>query len=262
MGIPVLAGAEFTGDERSEAPAAIVDETLAERLWPGAKAVGRRFKFRGADSPWITVVGVVGHVKHYGIKEDSRVQVYMPYTVDLWGLTLVAHTTGDPGALVPALRRELADLDPDVPLGFVTSMDDLFGATIGQEELAMRTLAIFAGVALILALMGLYGVVSYSVSLRTREIGVRMALGADGKRVLGQVLAQGLALSLSGVILGIVGALGAVRVLSSLLFGVQRSDPLTLAWVSGVMILVAVVGAGLPALRATRVSPTVALRAE
>ncbi|HSR43055.1 MAG TPA: FtsX-like permease family protein, partial [Longimicrobiales bacterium] len=228
LGIPLLAGRTFTADDGPDAPAAVIDATMAERLWPGETALGREVTLQG-DGPRATVVGVVAHVKHYGVNEEGRVQIYLPHTVRVWSLNVVVRTTGDPVALAPALRRAVAEVDPAVPVSRIRTMEDMFGETIATERLAARVLTAFAGVAVLLALLGLYGVISWSVGRRTREIGIRMALGARGRSVAARITAGGVLLAGGGVLLGLTGAVAATRALSGLLFGVEARDPVTLA---------------------------------
>ena len=267
MRVPLLSGRHF--DERDaakDAPKAVViDEKMARTYWPGQEAVGKRLKPGGAgsDSPWRTVVGVVGSVKQYALDTDSRVTVYMPHGQSPSGtMYVVARTSGDPGALAQAMTREARAVEPNVPVYDVKTMGARLSDSLARRRFAMTALGLFALVALLLAAVGIYGVMSYSVAQRTREIGVRVALGASRRDVLGLVLRRGLLLAGLGIGAGLVGAVPLARVMSSLLYGVSASDPLTYAAISLLLALAALLACYVPARRATKVDPMVALRYE
>ena len=246
----------------------VLNETAAKRLWPGGEAVGRRMAaatgfFGGGDS-LATVVGVVKDVRYGALDSEAMADVYYPaYQTGFGGFgTVFVRTRGAPLAARTAVERAIHELDPALPLYNVMTMEERAGAALARQRFATTLLGSFAGMALVLAAVGLYGVMAFSVAQRTREIGLRMALGADAPRVLRGVLGQGLALAGLGIVLGLGGALALQRVMSGMLYGVEPTDPLTLAGVSLLMAAAAVVAALLPARRATRVDPMEALRAE
>jgi predicted permease len=267
MRSPLVAGRQFTDADRAGAPAVcIVDQELVRRYWPNTDPIGKRITFNNlTDSSiqWIQVVGVVGHLAHEGLDAQKRVQVYFPLAQN--GLSFLGYTvrtTGDPLAALGAVRAAVRSVDPDLPLANVNTMEKLIEGSTGQRRFAMLLLIGFALLAMTLASIGLYGVMSYTVSQRARELGVRLALGAGTRQVLGLVLIQGLRLTLAGVAIGLVAAVGVTRVMKNMLFGLSTTDPLTFVTISLLLVAVALVASYLPALRATRVDPVVALRTE
>jgi putative ABC transport system permease protein len=277
MGIALRRGRTFTaGDARGATAVVIVDDTLVARLFPGEDPIGRRiaFEFRGdrrnPDPIWREIVGVVGHVRHYGIaSEPPFVQLYAPARqLPLWfeqrrpSMALMTRTALSPESLAAAIRREVAAIDPDIPVYGIQTMKTYLAQDTEQPRLMVLILGGLGGLALALAVIGIYGVVSYSVAQRTQEIGVRMALGATGGQVLGMVVRQALGLVLAGVFLGAAAALALGSVMRSLLFDVSPHDPATLAGIAAGLACVGVVAGAVPALRATRVDPLIALRAE
>jgi putative ABC transport system permease protein len=277
MGIPLRRGRPFApGDVRGATPVVIVDETLVARLFPGEDPLGRRiaFEFRGdRQNPnpiWREIVGVVGHVRHYGIaSEPPFVQLYTPVAqLPFWfeqrrpSMALMARTGLPPESLTAAIRREVAGIDADIPVYGVQTMKTYVAQNTEQPRLMVMILGGLGALALTLAVIGIYGVVSYSVAQRTQEIGVRMALGASGGQVLGMVLRQALALIAAGVLIGGGAALALGSLMGSLLFEVSPRDPATLAAIAAGLGVVGVVASVMPALRATRVDPLVALRSE
>ena len=283
MNIPIVEGRGFTDQDREDSPrVVVVDEMLARRFFPGGSPVGKRLRFGGPTAEgmhWFEIVGVAKHVKHYGPDEEGRVEVYRPYTQFVLaaghpalrgqplnyprGMNIAVRTSGDPAALAPALRNAVLEIDRDQPLSFVQTMDTIVASTIAPQRLATWLLGIFAAVALLLAALGIYGVMAYSVTQRTHEIGLRMALGAERRDVLRMIVGQGMKLTLIGVGLGLVGAFVVMRYgLTSLLFGVEASDPLTYGGVAVVLSAVALLSCFFPARRATKVDPMVALRYE
>jgi putative ABC transport system permease protein len=267
LAIPIRAGRDFTPEDREGAElVAILDEDLARTLWPGGDPIGRRVAFdRGEDRAmrWRKVVGVVGRVKQYGLDTDGRMQVYVPFAqLPFSSMTLVARTAGDPSDLAPSVRKLVASIDRDQPLSYVETMEKFLGDTVGPRRLSMLLVATFAAFAALLAVVGIYGVVAYSVSQRTQEIGVRIALGAQAGDVLRLMLGQGALLVGVGLVAGIGGALVVTRFLESLLFEVSPTDPWVFAGLASGLAGVALLASYLPARRATRVDPMIALRSE
>jgi putative ABC transport system permease protein len=263
MGIPLVRGRVFDGhDGPATPPVVVVNDTMARQVWPGADPVGRRLRFKGRDR-WVTVVGVVGDVKHGGLGDEPVAQVYTAHEQDPRIFAcLVARTTGDPLAMAGPLRQAFWSVDPDQPVWKVRSMEDLMRAAGGSSR-AMATLVVaFASVSVLLAAIGLYGVMSYAVSLRTREIGIRMALGAHAREVRRLVVGRGMALTALAVLLGLLGAAVLSRLLVSLLFGVTATDVATFSAAAALMCAVSFLAAWLPARRASRLDPLVALSEE
>jgi putative ABC transport system permease protein len=243
----------------------LVNETMARQLWSGEDPIGKRVTFDAeADTVnWFTVVGVVGDVRPRELRLAPRPQIFLPHLQNPWpALSLVVRMRGDPEQLVPALRREAASLDPLLPLGDVRTLEEVLDRAVAQPRFQTYLLSAFAGLALLLAAVGIYGVVSFSVSQRTREIGVRMALGALPTDVVRHFVRMGLRPVLLGLALGLVASLVAVRLLSGLLYEVPHTDPVTFVAVPAILVAVAALAALLPARRATRVDPMVTLRAE
>jgi predicted permease len=267
MGIPLLRGRGFSASDRAGAPAvALVDDLTARRLWPNAEPIGQRFRPVWMK-PWITVVGVVGTVKRDSLNSSGEVSIYLPSTNTAGfnpatQMTLVVRAEADATTLTSRIRAAVAAVDATVPVKSVRPLTDLVSNSAGRARFTMLLLATFAAVALALGAVGIYGVVAYAVARRTREIGVRMALGARGADVLGMVLREGGVLAGVGVALGIGGALAASRVLASFLFGVTPGDPAVFLIVAALLGAVALGACVIPAWRASRVDPMVALRSE
>jgi putative ABC transport system permease protein len=267
MGVRVLEGRVFTARDTADAPpVAIVDETFARAHYPGESALGRRLRFGALDdekAKWLEIVGVVGHVKNYGVDEASRVEVYLPYEQSpVSGVTLVVRAAADPAALTGSLRAAVKAADPELPLYAVRTLPEIVSDRTAQRRLAATLIAVFAVVALALAAVGIYGVMSYAVAQRTQEIGIRMALGAERREILRMVLRHGTLMAVSGVGLGLAAAFGLARLITSLLFQTSAADPPTFSIVPVVLIAVAVLACWVPARRATRVDPLVALRSQ
>jgi len=268
--VPLLKGRNFTEqDGTTGAQVVIVDEEMVKRYWPNADPLGKRLTFndprRDSVVKWMTVVGVVGHTKHEGLDAENRVQLYHPYHRFGFignGMSFAVRTVGDPNQALPAVRAALHGIDQDVPISNIATMDANIENSMGQRRFAMMLLGLFAVMALVLASIGIYGVMSYSVTQRAHEIGIRMALGAARQRVLGMVMRQGLALVGLGVLIGVAGAFGLTRLISSQLYGVKPTDPATFVLVAVTLTGVAALATLIPALRATRVDPVVALRDE
>jgi putative ABC transport system permease protein len=267
LAIPERRGRDFSRRDTADAPrVAIIDENLARRFWPayphGPDPVGRRILIGGVNPKPAEIVGIVPHV-HQNLEDSSwRETVYVPFAQDPASLAVFAiRTRGDPLQLTPSVRAQAQALDPDQPIAAVRSMEDLMAEQLGQRRLILGLLASFAGVAVLLALIGIYGVIAYSVAQRTQEVGIRRALGAQQGDILRMVVKQGLTLALAGIALGIGGALALTRVMKSLLFRVSTTDPVTFAAIAVLFVAVALAASYLPARRAARIDPMSALRA-
>ena len=268
MGIPVLNGRSFQSADTEGSPVVMINESLAKRFFADRDPVGGRIRPSGpASIPFFTVVGVLKDVKQGGVAENTGTELYFLTDQVAKGagfvprqMNFVVRSTLPVDALANNYRQAVSSLDPTLPVIRIQSMDDAFGAAIVRPRFLMLLLSIFAGLALALAAIGTYGILSYLVSQRTQEIGIRMALGADRTKILQLVMTRGLMLSAIGLVLGMAGSIAATRVLSTLLFNVTPTDPPTLAIVAGLIVVVAVVACLVPALRATRVDPLVALR--
>jgi putative ABC transport system permease protein len=263
LGIPLLKGRFLT--DREPQRAVVINEALAKRIFPGQEAVGQRIDggmFPAKDTDAV-IVGVVGNVKQHDLRAPPTMEIDYPIDQLAWPfLEFVVRGSGEPGALGGALKAQLADLDPEMPIGKLRTVTELLEANVGAERLSAQLLGGFSLAALLLAALGIYGVVSYGVTRREREIGVRMALGAAARDVLGMILREGLGLTLLGVVLGAGAALVCARFLGSFLYGISANDPLTYAAVALALSLVALAASLIPARRATRVDPASALRAE
>ncbi|TAM80888.1 MAG: ABC transporter permease [Acidobacteria bacterium] len=258
LGIPVLKGRTFTDHDNEQArKVAVVNEALARRLWPTEDPIGKQVAGN------LTVVGVVGNTRHEGLSQDIEAEFYLPY-FQLPGdsMQLAVRTAADPDSIVSAVRAQVRATDPGQPLYHVATLEQTLSESLAPRRFNMFLLGIFAAIALALATIGIYGVMAFSVAQRTREIGIRMALGAERKEVLRLVISQGLGLALLGVAIGIVGALALTRFLASLLYGVKPTDPLTFVAVPIILIVVALAACYIPARRAAKVDPMVALRYE
>ena len=271
MRIPIVRGAAPTWDEVEAGRAGVVvSRSFAERFWPGEDPIGQGLRGNGRQPPYMRVVGVADDVRMFGVTEPPADIVYFPMVpnegIGLWGAArdlrlVVRTTTGDAGSVLGAARRAMAELDPDVPLDDVRTMEQVMARSLSRTTLAMLLLAVAAGMALLLSAIGIYGVVSYLVGQRRGEIGIRMALGAGTARVRREVVWGSVRLALLGVAVGLVGAVLATRVLGALLYDVSPTDPATLGGVALLLVLLAAVAAWVPARRASRVDPTEALRA-
>jgi putative ABC transport system permease protein len=262
MGIPLRAGREFDAtDVRGGFRVTIVDERLAAKYWPGESALGKRIGTDGSAQDWATIVGVVGHVNRNGPAEEGEPQLYFPHQQYVQtGMVLVVKTAGDPAALAPAIREAVKRVDADLPTAQVRTLDELMTNATARERFNMLMLGVFALVALALASVGLYGVMSYLVSQRNREIGIRLALGGQPGDVRRLVVRESMAISVGGLVVGAVVSLAVSRLLTGLLFGIKATDFTTYAAISALLLAVAAVASWGPARRATRVDPLVALR--
>ncbi|PYT09722.1 MAG: permease, partial [Acidobacteria bacterium] len=266
LGIPLLEGREFTDRDRVGGPmVAILNEKLAKQLWPGESVVGKLLSvpFWHEPRPPVEIIGVAKDTKHRSLLSDMPLLVYLPELQVYDGrATLVARTIGDPARLIPSIRGQIATLDKDLSLFGVKTMSQQIESTLWQQRTAAGLTGIFGLLALALAAVGIYGVIAHSVEQRTREIGIRMALGAGSRDVLRMITRQGLTLVFMGVAVGLAGAWALSRLMSSVLYGVSATDPVTFAAASGALIGVALAACLVPARRATKVDPMIALRCE
>lgn len=263
---PLLAGRFFTdADDEKSQPVAIIDESLARRYFPGQDSLGKRIKIGGVQSknPWVTIVGVVANIKSAGLDSSAVPHIYLPnYQRPSYAMAVYLRTKSAPASLAAAIREIVQSVDPNVPVFAVRTMEDVVARSTAQRRFAMQIVGVFAVIALLLAGVGIYGVMAYSVSRRTHEIGIRMALGAQRTDVLRLTLAEGGRLVVFGLASGLIGAVVLTRFLRSLLFAVAPTDLFTFATVSVLLCAVALLACYVPALRATRVNPLVALRDE
>jgi predicted permease len=259
--LPLLRGREFNEHDNAGSPGvAIVNEAAVRRYWPNENPIGKRIWMGQRPLP-VEVVGVFGDLKNVTLGEDASPEVILPFPQLPWPLlNLSVRATGDPRSLISAIRRQVSEIDRDQPLTNVQTMDELVGSASAQPRFTMLLLAVFSGTALILAMVGIYGVIAYSVAQRTQELGIRMALGADQEDVLKLVVGHGLRLTLTGIAIGLAGALALTRLMSSLLYQTSATDPVAFVVSALLFTSVALVASYLPARRATRIDPTEALR--
>ena len=264
MEIPLRGGRFFNEEDLAgKTPVVIIDEFMAEQLWPGQNAVGKRIHMVESEVPWLTVVGVVGRVKHESLDSDPRIAFYLPQTqYPSRAMTVVMRSQGDPSALSPAVKKELRGIDPDLPMYSVRTMDERVQESLARRRFSMLLLGIFAGVALVLATIGIYGVMAYLVNQGTREIGIRMAIGATQREIVRLVVFQGMTLAIAGVAAGLAAAFVFTRLMRSLLFGISSADPVTFTGISLLLTLVALLATYIPARRAARIDPILCLRSE
>jgi putative ABC transport system permease protein len=264
MGVQLLKGRYFDDrDNETSAPVAIIDETMANAYWPAGDALGRRIKRGGpqAPTPWMTVVGVVRHVRYASLERPSRVQYVYPLAqLPVSSMSVAIRAGSDRSGLASTAQRIVTDLDADLPVYAVRTMDDVMSVSVMRRRLVMLLLTVLAGLAVALAAVGIYGVISYWVAERTQEIGIRVALGASEVRILRMALEQGLAVVSVGVVIGAVGSLILTRTLEGMLFNVSATDPPTFVAVAVGLIGVAVLASYLPARRAARLDPSHSLR--
>jgi predicted permease len=261
LDIPLVEGRRFRDtDDPSAEQVVIVNATMAHRLWPGESPLGRRLR-RGRDGAWLTVVGVAGDVRFASLVAPPGPELFLPHRQQsMAAMMLAVRTSTDPARLAAPIRNAIWDLDPDVPVSHVAPMVDLVHASAGNRRFLTGLLAVFASVALALAAIGVYGVTAFAVGARTREIGVRMALGATGRRVQREVLWQGMRHVMAGVAMGLLGALALTRFLEGFVYGVAPTDAATYGGVASLVVIVAAAAILVPAMRATAVSPITALR--
>jgi putative ABC transport system permease protein len=265
-GTRLLAGRLFDARDTPASPAVtVVNDRLAKRLWPGENPIGKSIKQGWPEGPgtWRQVIGVIADVKFEGVTAETPMQVYLPLTQESSrSLAIVVRTPAEPALMNSSVQAVVHQLDKDLPLYAVRTMDQVLDTSMARERMSMSIFVVFAAVALTLASVGLYGVVSHGVTERTHEIGVRMALGAEPRHVRGLVVRQGLSMALAGMVLGLAGAMALSRSVQGLLFGVTATDPITFGAVAAMLLGVALVACYIPAWRATRLDPTTALRAE
>ncbi|HEX4949197.1 MAG TPA: FtsX-like permease family protein, partial [Blastocatellia bacterium] len=264
MKIPLRQGRSFLSSDHETAPRVVViSETTARRYFPNENPIGKRLGF-GLEKPdWREIVGVVGDVRHFGLSQDSRPTMYFSSLQISRSVTnILLRVQGDPANYVTVLRRDVQTLDKNLALSATLTMDEAVATTIATPRLLMLLFAGFAVVALLLAALGIYGVMAYAVSTRTHEVGIRIALGAESRDVLRLIVGQGMKLALIGVAIGLTASLALTRLMKSLLFGVSTTDPLTFAGVALLLTLIALLACWVPARRATTVDPMIALRTD
>jgi predicted permease len=267
LGTPLVRGRFFEPGDDVEAAArvALIDETFVRRFFPNTDPIGRHIKPgpRESKAPWLTIAGVVGNIKTDGFDQPDQPHIYLPI-LQLPGYSMAVYlrTEGNPAGLAQALRQQVQAVDPNLPLFGEQTMETLVSASLAQRRFAMRVVALFGVLALFLAGIGIYGVMAYSVTQRTREIGIRLALGASSRSILSWLLRQGMRLTLIGVALGLVGALAIGRLLRGLLFGIAPTDVITYGGLTLLLAAVALLACYIPARRATKVDPLIALRYE
>jgi putative ABC transport system permease protein len=265
MGLPLLAGRDFTEHDQLGKPwRVVISKRIADMLWPAQNPIGRTIiLWKGQKESRGEVIGVVADMRERGLDRDPTMAVYFPvYGAGLESLQIVMHTRGRPQDLVPSIRTVVAGVDGSVPVSSIRTLEEIVSASVATRRMTMLLLTVFAGLALVLALAGVYGVLAYSIARRTSEIGVRIALGAEPGRVLRLMVAQGMRPVLAGVALGLVAAWWLSQLMGSLLFEVQPRDPLTFLGVLAAILIVGAVACYVPARRVLRVDPAIALRAE
>jgi putative ABC transport system permease protein len=270
MQTPIVAGRRFTDADSREPAGAIINETMARRFWPDGDEIGQRIRLGNLESPfpWMTIVGVAKDMRHSGLDAEVNPTIFVPYlqprlpAFAVGSMFLVVRSKLDAASLVTPVRAEVLAMDKDQPITNVSTMRERLARSMAERRFQMLLFGLFGGAALILSTIGIYGVMSYTVTQRSREIGVRMALGAQQTDVFKLVIGQGMLLALIGVGLGLVGAFALTRLMSSLLFGVSATDPLTFSVIALLLAAVALLACYLPARRATKVDPMVALRYE
>jgi putative ABC transport system permease protein len=265
-GIPLLQGRSFFESENLDTQrVCVVSQELAKRFWPKDTPLGKRLKLAAAETTaeWRTVIGVVGDVRYQGLDQGTGLAIYLPYNQAAAGaMHLLVRTKGDPARLIEAVRQAIWSVDPQLAIYSARTMETILANSTWQRRLWGVSFMVFAALALALAAIGIYGVMSYLVGQRTREIGIRMALGAQRGDVLRLVIGQGLKLVGIGVAIGLIGSLALTRVIASLLFEVSATDPMTFAGVALLLISAAFLACWIPARRAAKVDPMIALRTE
>jgi predicted permease len=266
MQIPLRQGRFFNDlDTPTTQKVVIIDEYFAQQYWPHEDPLGKRIRTGGLDSkePWITIVGVVGQVKQDALDSNPRIAFYFPHSqYTTAAMNVVLRSNVAPATLTSAIKKEIRELDADLPIYNVRTMDERVQESLARRRFSMVMLGLFAALALALATIGIYGVMAYMVNQGTREIGIRLALGATQKNILHLIVRQGMILALTGVAIGLAGAFALTRLIRSLLFGVRSTDPLTFVAIAALLSLIALLASYIPARRAARIDPMVSLRCE
>jgi putative ABC transport system permease protein len=257
-------GRTFSEQDREPAPAAaIVNATFVRRYLAGRDPIGIRVRFGDSGDDWITIVGVAGDSRNVGLRDPPTPLLYLPYhSFPLPFMSIAARSAASPGAVASIVRSEVKKIDPDLPVDRIVPMREVLQDSVAEPRFRTLLLSMFALMATALAAVGLYGLMSYAVAQRTREIGIRVALGAQARQVMGPVLREGMTLAVIGVALGLAGSLAASRALGGFLFGVEPTDPLTYGSVAVLLLAVALAASYIPSRRALRVDPIIALRSE
>jgi putative ABC transport system permease protein len=261
MGIPLLRGRKFTRQDSTQV--AIINEAAAKKFWPNQDPIGKRINFGDpAQVPWVSIVGIVGDIRHLGLQFEPRAEVYRPYANNpLTGPAIAVHTATDPATLPSLIRAEVHSVESEMPVT-INSIDELIALSVAERRFSMLVLGVFAGLAMLLAVVGIYGVMSYAVSQRTQEIGVRIALGAGTPQLLAMIIREGLLLTGIGVFIGAAGASVVTRAMAKFVFQISTMDFVTYLSVSSALLAVTLLACFVPAYRATRVDPLIALRHE
>jgi putative ABC transport system permease protein len=264
MRIPLLRGRGFSEQDNANAPLVVlISQTTAQRFWPHEDPLGKRVRLGAEDGKLRTIVGIVPDVLHKRLEDGPDIQAYVPHAQWVDGFMLLAvRTTADPAGAIAAIRQAVSAVDKDIPISQIATMEQLVATTTAQRRFTMLLAGVFAGLSLLLAGLGIYSVIAYTVAQRTHEIGIRMALGAQMRDVLRLVLRQGMKLALVGVGVGLLASFGLTRLMQKLLFGVSATDPLTFTGIALLLTFVALLACWIPARRATKVDPMVALRTE
>ncbi len=269
MGIPLLAGRDFADTDTKQSPnVVVINEAFVRRHFGEENPLGHRIKLQGQERDHPLIVGVVGNVRDFGLDEQPTPEAYVPFLQDPLSkdykrsMTIVARTKSDPGAIAGSFRAALTSMDKSLPVYALKPMTEYLRDSLSRRRFNMVLLSGFSGLALVLAAIGIYGVISYGVAQRTREMGIRMALGAQSRDVLKLVIRQAMLLTLGGVAIGLLASFVLTRLMKSLLFSVSATDPLTFAVIASLLTLIALVACLIPARRATKVDPLVALRYE
>ena len=268
MNIPVMQGRVFTEQDNDKAPLRLmINQALAERDFPGENAIGKRITFGKTDANkepiWFEIVGVTANVRSIELREEAPPEVYFTMRQSPFGnMAVVIRSTVEPASLAPALRQAVADVNSSVSVSDIQTMEHIVSESVTQPRFNLFLLGLFSGIALLLSAAGIYGVTAYTVTQRTHELGIRLALGAQVSDVLKMVLGQGMAVIGIGLVIGLAAAFALMRLMRSLLFGVGENDPLTFVAITLVLLLVALFACYIPARRAAKVDPLIALRAE
>ena len=268
VGTPILYGRDFRIDDTLESmPVTIINNAMARKLSPGENPIGKQVGVATKKWPTRTVIGVVADIKHDSLREEPAPEMYVPYTqneIKIWPamqtLQIAARTNAEPASILGSLRDAVHSVNPDLPIAKIATLTDLVNSSMTKTRFSMLMLISFGALSLLLSLIGLYGVISYSVQQRIRQIGIRMALGARQRDVLGMVLGEGARLAGFGIAIGILGALGATRIMDSFLYGVRATDPITFVMAAVGLFAAALLACYLPARRAAQIDPLVALR--